>query len=181
MLLLRLLHLLQLLRCRYDEFRGNCLIPAHAAPYHHPAPSAQEISLARASGKRIAELMDSQRPLALKVGEPGEEQQIELPASAIAILTEVLEATAAGRGITIIPENAELTTAEAASILHVSRPYLIKLLDERVIPHRLVGKHRRVLIEDVLNYKRGIDAERESVLARLTADAQENDMGYERE
>jgi excisionase family DNA binding protein len=41
-------------------------------------------------------------------------------------------------------------TVEAASILNVSRPYLIKLLDQDVIPHRLVGKHRRILIDDVM-------------------------------
>ncbi len=79
-----------------------------------------------------------------------------------------------------VPEKAELTTVEAASILNVSRPYLIKLLDEKVIPHRLVGKHRRILIDDVMAYKERIDATREEVLAQLTADAQENDMGYSR-
>ena len=56
----------------------------------------------------------------------------------------------------------------------------MKLLDEKVIPHRLVGKHRRILIDDVMAYKERIDAEREHVLAQLTADAQENDMGYSR-
>lgn len=55
-----------------------------------------------------------------------------------------------------------------------------KLLDEKVIPHRLVGKHRRILIDDVMAYKERIDAEREDVLAQLTAEAQESDMGYSR-
>ena len=87
---------------------------------------------------------------------------------------------AAGRGVTIIPENAELTTVEAASILNVSRPFFIALLEEKVIPHRLVGKHRRILIDDVMAYKQRIDEERESVLAQLTAEAQEKDMGYGR-
>lgn len=87
---------------------------------------------------------------------------------------------AAGRGVTIIPENAELTTVEAASILNVSRPFFIKLLEEKVIPHRLVGKHRRILIDDVMAYKQRIDEERESVLAQLTAEAQEKDTGYGR-
>ena len=93
---------------------------------------------------------------------------------------DVLKAMAAGRGVTIIPENAELTTVEAAGILNVSRPYLIKLLDEKVIPYRLVGKHRRILVDDVMAYRERIGAAREDVLAQLTADAQENDMGYSR-
>jgi excisionase family DNA binding protein len=93
---------------------------------------------------------------------------------------DVLEAMAAGRGVTIIPENAELTTVEAASILNVSRPFFTKLLDDRVIPHRLVGKHRRILVDDVIAYKKRIDAEREDVLVQLTAEAQESELGYSR-
>jgi len=53
-----------------------------------------------------------------------------------------------------------------------------RILD--ALPHRKVGKHRRILIDDVMAYKNRIDAEREAVLDQLTADAQENDMGYSR-
>lgn len=146
----------------------------------HGAPTAQEASLARVSGQRLSSYARRQKPLSLRVTESAQEQLIELPAGAVTLLMDVLEAMAAGRGVTIIPENAELTTVEAARILNVSRPYLIKLLDEKVIPHRLVGKHRRILIDDVVAYKQRIDAERESVLAQLTAEAQENEMGYAR-
>ena len=147
----------------------------------HSAPTAQDASLARISGQRLSPYARRKRPLSLKVTEAGEEQSIELPAGAVALLMDILKAMAAGRGVTIIPENAELTTVEAASILNVSRPYLIEqLLEKNVIPHRLVGKHRRILIDDVMAYKQRIDAAREDVLAQLTADAQENDMGYSR-
>ncbi|HXE04926.1 MAG TPA: excisionase family DNA-binding protein [Bryobacteraceae bacterium] len=149
-------------------------------PHRHSAPTAQDASLARVSGQSLSRFARRQKPLSLKVTEAGQEQAIELPAGAVALLMDILEAMAAGRGVTIIPENAELTTVEAASILNVSRPYLIKLLDEKVIPHRLVGSHRRILIDDVMAYRQRIDAEREDVLAQLTADAQENDMGYAR-
>jgi excisionase family DNA binding protein len=149
-----------------------------AHSHRHSAPTAQDASLARISGQHLSRFVRQQKPLSLKVMEAGQEQPIELPAGAVALLMEVLEAMAAGRGVTIIPENAELTTVEAAGILNVSRPYFIKLLDEKVIPHRLVGKHRRVLIDDLMAYKQRIDAEREDALALLTADAQENDMGY---
>ena len=151
---------------------------AHAR--RQSAPTAQDASLARISGQRLSRYARRKKPLSLRVGEAGQEQPIELPAGAVALLMDVLEAMAAGRGVTIIPENAELTTVEAASILNVSRPFLIRLLDEKVIPHRRVGKHRRILIDDVMTYKKAIDAEREAVLAQLTAEAQENDMGYAR-
>ncbi|HXW71158.1 MAG TPA: helix-turn-helix domain-containing protein [Methylocella sp.] len=93
---------------------------------------------------------------------------------------DILEAMAAGHGVTIIPESAELTTVQAAELLNVSRPFLIKLLDNGVIPHRKVGKHRRVRMEDVMAYKAAIDREREGVLDRLVGEAQEQDMGYGR-
>ena len=60
---------------------------------------------------------------------------------------DILEAMAAGRGVTIIPENAELTTVQAVEVLNVSRPFLIKLLEEDRIPYRKVGKHRRIRME----------------------------------
>ena len=109
-----------------------------------------------------------------------QEQPLILPAGAVALLMDILEAMAAGRGISLIPENAELTTVEAAEVLNVSRPYLIKMLTEGALPYRKVGKHRRIRMEDVMAYKSRIDREREAVLDELAADAQENNMGYAR-
>jgi excisionase family DNA binding protein len=111
------------------------------------------------------------------IGREGE-APIELPAGAVALLQDILEAMAAGHGITMIPENAELTSVQAAELLSVSRPFLIKLLDEGALPYRKVGKHRRIRLEDVLAYKQRIDREREAVLDELVAQAQEEEMGY---
>ncbi len=151
---------------------------ALAHSHRQSAPTAQEAALAPVSGQRLSGYARRKKPLSLRVTEAGQEQPIELPAGAVALLMDILEAMAAGRGVTIIPENAELTTVEAASILNVSRPFLIKLLKEKAIPHRLVGKHRRILADDVMAYKKQIDEEREAMLDQLTAEAQENDMGY---
>ena len=108
----------------------------------------------------------------------GLEQPLELPAGAVSLLRDILDAMAAGRGVSLIPENAELTTVQAAAVLNVSRPFLIKLLTQGALPHRKVGKHRRIRMEDVMAYKARIDREREAVLDQLAADAQKNDMGY---
>jgi excisionase family DNA binding protein len=134
--------------------------------------------MARLSGQRLSRYRGQSRPLSIRVIDTDQEQPLELPAGAVALLMDILEAMAAGRGVAIIPENAELTTVQAASILNVSRPYLIKLLAAGALPHRKVGKHRRILMEDVMTYKNRIDKEREAVLDQLVADAQENDMGY---
>jgi len=114
----------------------------------------------------------------VRVLDAGQDQPLELPAGAVALLVDILEAMAAGRGVSLIPENAELTTVQAAGVLNVSRPYLIKLLEENAIPHRRVGKRRRIRMEDVMAYKARIDREREAVLDQLTLEAQQNDMGY---
>lgn len=141
-------------------------------------PSAQEAAIARASGLLLSRHARSSAPLKLRVADSEQAEPIELPAGAVALLLDILEAMAAGQGITIIPESAELTTVQAADVLNVSRPFLIKLLDERKIPHRKVGKHRRIRMEDVMALRVSIDAERESVLDQLAAEAQEQGMGY---
>ncbi len=142
-------------------------------------PSAKEAAMARVSGQLLSPYVNRKRPLTLRVREAGQEKPIELPPGAVALLMEILEAMAAGRGVTLIPENAELTTVQAADVLNVSRPFLIKLLEENLLPHRKVGKHRRVRLEDVMAYKTRIDCEREKVLDQLAREAQEQGMGYD--
>jgi excisionase family DNA binding protein len=143
-------------------------------------PTAQESAIARASGQYLSRFARRNRPLTVRVTDAEQEQPIELPAGAVALLMDILEAMAAGRGVTLVPENAELTTVQAADLLNVSRPFLIGLLEAGAIPHRKVGKHRRIRMEDVMAYKERIDKEREAVLDELVADAQAHDMGYGR-
>jgi excisionase family DNA binding protein len=144
-------------------------------------PTPREAAIARDSGQRLSRYAQGNRPLTFRVEtEQPEQPSIQLPAGAVALLMNILEAMAAGRGVTIIPENAELTTVQAAEVLNVSRPFLIRLLEEGAIPHRKVGKHRRVRMEDVMAYKERIDRDREAILDELAAQAQELDMGYGR-
>ena len=72
----------------------------------------------------------------------------------------------------------ELTTHEAAKLLNVSRPHLVKLLEEGKIPFHKVGTHRRVYREDVLEYKDHRREEAEEAMQNLTDQAQELGLGY---
>lgn len=153
-------------------------MPALAYSQRRSAPSAQDAALARASGQRLSRYKGRNQSLSIRVLDAEQDQPLELPAGAVSLLMNILEAMAAGQGVSIIPENAELTTVQAANVLNVSRPYLVKLLAEKAIPHRKVGKHRRILMEDVMAYKRRTDQEREAVLVQLAREAQEEGMGY---
>lgn len=148
------------------------------AAHRQRPPTPEDAAMARSSGHILSRYATADRPLALRVADSEREFPVELPAGAVDLLIHVLEAMAAGQGVTLIPERAELTTVQAADVLNVSRPFLIKLLDRKDIPHRKVGRHRRIRMEDVMAYKDAIDRERDEILARLTRDAQAGGMGY---
>jgi len=111
------------------------------------------------------------------LGSDGE--RIDLPESALEALRVVIEAMADGRSITLVPDDKELTSQEAADILHVSRPHLIKLLDRGELPFHLVGTHRRIKMEDVLVYRDRRAAERDAALRELTRLSEELPGGYQ--
>jgi len=104
--------------------------------------------------------------------------KLELPTFAARLLLDALTALAEGHAVTVVPVPAELTTQEAADILNVSRPYLIKLLDERKLPYRRVGNRRKVLLEDVLRYKQRDDRARQAILDELSREAQAVGLDY---
>jgi excisionase family DNA binding protein len=78
---------------------------------------------------------------------------LKLPPKILQLIADTLGAIAEGQRFLLIPQSRELTTAEAASLLNVSRPFLTKLLKEGRIPFSIVGSHRRVNSDDLLNYK----------------------------
>jgi excisionase family DNA binding protein len=117
------------------------------------------------------------RNKALKIQLSGK-SECSIPAGAIPLLAEMLSVMAEGRAVTVVPVQTELTTQQAAEVLGVSRPFLVKLLDGGEIPHRLVGTHRRVLLSDVLEYRRQTNRNRETTLEELAAEAQKLNLGY---
>lgn len=143
-------------------------------PQEPVAPTAEDVALAKQSSRRLVPYRD--RNLTVTIEDTKE--QIELPEVAVRLLVDLLSAMAEGNAVTIIPIHAELTTQQAADLLGVSRPFLIKQLEDEVIPYRRVGTHRRILFHDLMKYKHEIDQKRRQSLDELAQQAQQLDMGY---
>jgi excisionase family DNA binding protein len=114
----------------------------------------------------------------LRSDDNGHEVTVTLPPEALRLLVEVLGHMANGSLVSVIPMHAELTTQQAAELLNVSRPHVVRLVEEGHIPHRKVGTHRRIKMEDLLEYRRREQAEARAALDELAAEAQKYDLGY---
>lgn len=144
-------------------------------------PTAEEVALAKLSSQKLSAVLETNGEIQdfNVVGKDGETHQVKMPASAVKLMIEVLTQLGQGNSVNITPIHAELTTQEAADILNMSRPTLIKLLDSGDIPHSRTGNRRKVAFVDVMNYKQDIDAKRLAALDELTALDQELGLGYE--
>lgn len=95
-------------------------------------------------------------------------EELPLPHSVYRVLEEVVHEMARGNAVRVLPVRAELSSQQAADLLNVSRPHLVKLLERGGIPHHRTGSHRRVILEDLLVYKERRDRERLEALDEIT-------------
>lgn len=104
---------------------------------------------------------------------------VTIPAKALHLLAVILSGMAEGKAISLIPSDSEVSTQQAATILNVSRPHVVKLLESGAIPYKKVGSHRRVLLADLISYTNRQKEIRTEQLQFLTQQAQELNLGYE--
>ena len=139
-------------------------------------PTPQEMEQARQSSHTLSKYANTERvQLALR-GSNGEADDLILPGQVLQLLLDVLAEIAKGNAISLMPVNQEISTQEAASLLNVSRPFLVGLLEKSEIPFRKVGAHRRVFLKDVLDYKERIDQRRAQTLDQLAALSQQEQL-----
>ena len=143
-------------------------------------PSKYDARLAELSSRALSSHISRERAYTIQLLENDHtSESIKLPAEAFRLLVEILTQMGEGNAVTLIPVHRELSTQEAADILNVSRPFLVKLLEQGEIPHHKVGTKRRVLAKDILQYKESIDQKRYETLEKLSEQAQQLDMGYD--
>lgn len=137
-------------------------------------PDAVEIKEAEQLRKIVASQMEEGEPTTLSLALEGEVQTVTLAPALATSLLELLRLVSSGSGFRMIPVEAELTTQQAADLLNVSRPYLVKLLEDKEIPFTKTGRHRRIRAEDLFAYKEKRDATRADALSELAElDAQD--------
>lgn len=105
-------------------------------------------------------------------------EELVVPSSVSRALRSLVEEMSEGHTVALVASHRELTTQEAADLLNVSRPHLVKLLDEEAMPSHRAGTHRRVRLDDLLRYKARRDAARRKTLKKLTRESQKLGLKY---
>src|SRR3954447_15954064 len=133
----------------------NSSMPGTPGPYHVAEPTMEDMAAVKAALEKAG--TDTRIDLA------------DLPDEAAAMVRRLLEDYAAGRRPRVIPSEADVSTFQAADILNVSRPHVIKLLDEGAMPYRMVGTHRRIRLADVMAFKATKDRDSDTAMDELVA------------
>ena len=139
-------------------------------------PTPEDTQLAEESSRLLAACIGKGETACLRLYEGDEVFQV--PVKAIRLLVDILNTMARGDAVSLVPVHKELTTQEAANLLNVSRPYLVKLLEEGVIPFHKVGVRRRIFFKDLITFKQQKLQDSLTVLDELAALSQADDLGY---
>jgi len=141
-------------------------IPASARQFGDRLPSASEKAAANQLRKLIAAHATNDAKL-LVLDESKTSTEIVLTPALSGLLMDLLRHIGNGDAVTLVPVSKMLTTQQAADILNVSRPFLVSLLEKDEIKFTTVGRHRRIMAEDLFRYKRDRDQKRGKALAEL--------------
>lgn len=102
-----------------------------------------------------------------------DETYIELPNSIFQALRQIVYYMMRGKAIFIVPENKQCSPQEAADILGVSRPFVVKLIEQGKLSGHMVGSHHRIPFGELMRFKRERDEKRERSLDEIARLSQE--------
>ena len=137
-------------------------------------PTDAEVRQASEAARELAKALTPDG-LPFCISHDGDQVTVDVSPALGQLLLDVLSHVARGEMVTFVPYGAVLSTKEAADLLNVSRPFLVKLLEEGKIPFHRVGSHRRIRAEDVTKYKEKQDQVRSKALRDLQRLGQEFD------
>lgn len=145
-------------------------LPANALPFGNRLPSADDRQIANQLRRILASQKAGEAKLRVPDPETRKPVEITLTPAMSDLFLELLRHIGSGDAVTLVPIQQMLTTQQAADLLNMSRPYLIKLIEKGDIPHSMVGRHRRLKAEDVFAYKTARDKTRSKAMDELIAD-----------
>lgn len=144
-----------------------------------PPLNAKDKEMVRIAQRCIMASLDHSRAASITLTtDTGEHPTVDLPPAALRLIGQLLGAMSEGRPIVLMPTQQELTTVEAANFLNVSRPFITKEIDAGRLPHRMVGSHRRIALDDLLNYANKMRAQQAGALERMAENARELGLDY---
>ena len=139
----------------------------------------RDADMARVAQRLIMEALDRSRAAVITLtSDRGKQTAIEVPPSALKLIGQLLGAMSEGQTVTLVPSKREFTTVEAAHFLNVSRPFVVKEIEEGRLPHRMVGTHRRIAFEDLRAYARKMREKQAAALERMAENARELGLDY---
>ena len=132
-----------------------------------------DAALAQAAQRCLMAALDHSRARKIRLVTDGKNMpSVELPPKALRLVADMLGMMAQRLPVVVLPQKLELSTQEAAGFLNVSRPFVIKQIEAGLLPCRKVGRHRRILFEDLMVYQQSLHEETEAALQALAAQAQ---------
>ena len=148
-------------------------------PRGHNPTTEHEQEMARAAQRCIMESLDRSKAAEIVLtSDDGELPSVSLPPNSLRLIAQLLGAMSEGLTVTVVPAEREFSTLEAAHVLNVSRPFLIKQMEAGLLPYRMVGSHRRVTAENLMAYRLTMQGRQADALQRMANDAADLGLDY---
>jgi excisionase family DNA binding protein len=125
--------------------------------------SERDMELAKIAQRLIMVGLDHSRAnqIALISDDDQAVAKLELPPHMLRFFADLLGMMSRHELITLVPHDHELSTQEVANFLNVSRPFVVKLIDEGRLKCKKVGRHRRVEMADAIHLRHAMRQETE--------------------
>lgn len=167
-MLYRLFHILHILHI--FQIPAKLITETEVQHGNSSRPSTNTHGARSSSGKKSVKLLSEDNSSSHYIMGSETGVKVPIPETVFNLFVTVLEELSKGNAIQFVPINAEVTTIEAAEIIGVSRPFLVKLLNEGKIPYRMVGRHRRILFKDLMQYYEKSKKSQLKGIAEMTAE-----------